>query len=397
MAVISHLFLKCAGTLVLFCVTVLFGVLPVKFIKKHGQGTSQRQKTLIGLCNCFAGGVFFSTCLLDLLPMVRDKITAALQEVDIFTHFPLGEFIASFGFLLMLATELIVHSLGKDDWLGDHAHVGRDMDDMEHTPLLHGEERNGYGAPAAPSDAINTNSDKNKRLKQATPTSNGNHHKDHAEAVGINEPFNDQERPASPERGDEITFISNMPKRRLKRSKSVRSLASANVVVHSSFRIYILIIALSLHSLFEGLSVGLVTDVDTLVQILIALLIHKSILSFALGVKLVDGGLAMKKVIKGIILFAAMAPVGVGLGLAVLTSFSRVVNLFFSGILQGIATGSFLYVTFFEILPEEFNISNTNKGRKVISVMFGFFIIAGMCYYENQFYHIKKVIPKKKP
>eukprot|EP00794_Sanderia_malayensis_P009902 gene9902-10915_t len=391
MAVVGHLFLKCAATIVLFGITVLCGLLPMKFIKKHGQ--SQRQKTFVGLCNCFAGGVFFSTCLLDLLPLVRDKMNSALLEVNTSTHFPLGEFIAAFGFILMLATELVVHSLGKDDWLGDHAHVGRDMEDFEHEPLLRNRRDIKYGAQ---DDESQISSGKQVQQENGGPSPP----LDAGDITPINDDvFKAQSsRPTTPsEFGDEITCIQSRPKSKLKRTKSI---SSVNVVVHSSFRIYILIIALSLHSLFEGLSVGLFTEVDTLIQILIALLIHKSILAFALGVKLIDGGLPGKKIVKGIILFAAMAPIGVGLGLAVLSSVSHVANFFCSGILQGLATGSFLYVTFFEILPEEFSLTNTNKGQKVLTLMFGFFLIAGMCYYENQFHHMKKILPNsggKKP
>lgn len=390
MGSVSHLFLKCAGTVVLFGVTVLFGIIPVKFMGSSKDGRKRNPKSkkriFIGLCNCFAGGVFFSTCLLDLLPLVRDKITAALLEVNIDTRFPLGEFVASVGFLLMLVTELAVHSFGKDSWLVEHSHAHEDEEeDRETDPLMHKEHNQGYGANG-------TNKNEPKQLIAFENDANG--HDFNKGNFAVNSA--DSPRPVSPGIDDEITVIDTVSSRpRMRRTKSLRSLASVNVVVHSSFRIYILILALSLHSLFEGLSVGLVTDVNTLVQILIALLIHKSILSFALGVKLVDGELPTKAVVKGIILFASMAPIGMGLGLAVLSSFSRVVSLFFSGILQGIATGSFLYVTFFEILPEEFNISNANKGPKVLSVICGFIIIAGMCYYENQFHHIKKIIPNK--
>ena len=392
MRAVSHLLVKCLGTLVLFIVTLLLGILPAKIIRsaKHqrsqGKRKGNRRRMFIGCCNCFAGGVFFSVCLLDLLPVVRDKITQALHEVNVTTKFPLGESIAAIGFILMVVTEIIVHSMGKNTILMDHTHHHNQMEEQENEPLIHddnnhqnyGTKDNGY-VPSPRHFAIGA--DKNVTVPKPGELP------DHV---------SEDSRPNTPAIDEEdVAFASNFSPR-LHRSKSMKSIASVNTVVHSSFRMYILIMALSLHSLFEGLTVGLITDVDTLIQLLIALLLHKGIIAFAMGVKLVDGGLRAKSVIKGIILFAAMAPIGVGLGLAVLSSFSRVASLFCSGILQGLATGSFLYVTFFEILPEEFTLESDHKGAKVVSVTCGFLIIVGMCYYENRFEMMKKIVSHAK-
>lgn len=386
---VSHLLIKCIGTLILLILTIVFGIIPIRLIrsaKKHNGRPSSRRKLFIGCCNCFAGGVFFSVCLLDLLPSVRDKMTDALHEVNVYTKFPLGESIAAIGFILMVLSEIMVHSLGKGSWLMDHAHDHDDGSDEEEA-LINDRKDPNYGTH----HHNRHHSRQSKSLKVVATVGDDIAGRDMPDLI-------EQDYQANPPvfEDDDDAFEGNFTPR-LRRSKSIRSISSVNTVMHSSFRMYVLIIALSLHSLFEGLSVGLITDVDTLIQLLIALLLHKSIISFALGVKLVDGGLKGSFIIKGIILFAAMAPLGVGLGLAVLTSFSRVASLFCSGILQGLATGSFLYVTFFEILPEEFTIQSRNKGPKVLSVVLGFFIIAGMCYYENRFHReIKKVIPASK-
>jgi len=378
--------IKCLGALVLLIVTVICGIIPIRIIKvaknKESRGRkANRMKMFVGCCNCFAGGVFFSICLLDLLPEVREKILSAFEAVDISTTYPIGEVITSVGFILMVSTEILVHALGKGTMLMDHAHQ-HDEPIGEDEPLI-GDPQNGhcYGthqhsahcsyqqaqvvAPTFGKDI------EEEILPRNAPDS------ERQEFVRSPGPFDDVPRSVTP---------------RIHRSKSIRSIASVNTVVHSSFRMYVLVIALSLHSIFEGLSVGLLSDVDLLIQLLIALLLHKSILSFALGVKLVDGGMTVTFIITGIAIFAAMAPIGVGLGLAALKSFSKVASLFCSGILQGLATGSFLYVTFFEILPEEFTIQSRHKGYKLLSVVVGFLAIAGMCFYEHKFKHeVRKV------
>ena len=383
---VSHLVIKCLGTLVLLIFTIICGIIPIRVIRMAksqnvGSRKANRMKLFVGCCNCFAGGVFFSICLLDLLPEVREKMISALREVNIYTTYPLGESIASVGFILMVFTEIVVHSLGKGTILMDHMH-NHDEPDEEEEPLISDQPNTrSYGSHYQP-----------KSLKVVKANGDSSLPRDDSD-------FLEQDfEPSTPILEDGNVFQERRAKSKIRRSKSLRSISSVNTVVHSSFRMYILITALSLHSLFEGLSVGLITDIDTLVQLLIGLLLHKSILSFALGIKLVDGGLKPTVIIKGIIVFAAMAPLGVGLGLAVLSSFSRVASLFCSGILQGLATGSFLYVTFFEILPEEFTIQSRHKVKKLLSVILGFLIIAGMCYYENQFkYKLKKVPPNATP
>ena len=387
MASVSHLFVKCLGTLILLIVTVICGIIPIRIIRvaksKESRGRkANRMKLFVGCCNCFAGGVFFSICLLDLLPEVREKIISALETVDVSTTYPLGEAIASVGFILMVFTEIFVHSLGKGTMLMDHAHH-HDGPSGEDEPLI-SDRQNGLSYGTHQHNAHCSH----QQAQVVSPTI-GN--EDIEERI-LPRNYPDSERQEFVQSPGPNEDIPRSATPQIHRSKSLRSITSVNTVVHSSFRMYVLIIALSLHSIFEGLSVGLITDADMLIQLLIALLLHKSILSFALGVKLVDGGMKPTFIIKGIVIFAAMAPIGVGLGLAVLTSFSQVASLFCSGILQGLATGSFLYVTFFEILPEEFTIQSRHKGYKLLSVIIGFLTIAGMCFYEHKFKHeIRKV------
>ena len=386
MAKVSGLFVKGLGTLILLIVTVICGVIPIRLLraaksKESRGGRASRMKMFVGFCNCFAGGIFFSICLLDLLPEVREKILSAIQVVGVSTTYPLGELITSIGFILMVFTEILVHSLGKGTMLMDHAHH-HDGPTGEDEPLL-SDQQNGHSYGY---DTYFRSTNCSHHQAQVVAPAIGNDIEE--ESLLRNIPDSELEDiTRSPSPFDELPR-SVTP--RIHRSKSLQSITSVNTVVHSSFRMYILVIALSLHSIFEGLSVGLLTDVDTLIQLLIALLLHKSILSFALGVKLVDGGMKAGFIIKGIVIFAAMAPIGVGVGLAVLTSFSKVASLFCSGILQGLATGSFLYVTFFEILPEEFTIQSRQKGYKLLSVVVGFLTIAGMCFYEHRFKHEMK-------
>merc|ERR1712168_800533 len=86
-------------------------------------------------------------------------------------------------------------------------------------------------------------------------------------------------------------------------------------------------------------------------------------------------------------IFSSMTPIGVVLGLLVLGSFDTGVKLFMSGILSAIATGTFLFVTFFEVLPHELGGDDGNKAWKILSVVIGCVMVTGICTYESGGFH----------
>ena len=56
----------------------------------------------------------------------------------------------------------------------------------------------------------------------------------------------------------------------------------------------VLIFALLVHSIFEGLAIGIESSGRTFLQLAGAILIHKCVVAFALGSRLIDTGLKMK-------------------------------------------------------------------------------------------------------
>ena len=130
-----------------------------------------------------------------------------------------------------------------------------------------------------------------------------------------------------------------------------------------------------------------------LFQVYIALLIHKSVIAFSIGIQLVDGRLQRKVSIMCMSIFSSMTPIGVILGLLVLGSFDTGVKLFMSGILSAIATGTFLFVTFFEVLPHELSeVSNGKRGWKILFVLLGCLMVTGICMYESGGFHMEQKI-----
>uniref|UniRef100_A0A914LT20 Uncharacterized protein n=1 Tax=Meloidogyne incognita TaxID=6306 RepID=A0A914LT20_MELIC len=145
---------------------------------------------------------------------------------------------------------------------------------------------------------------------------------------------------------------------------------------YSIFRILLMVFALSLHAVFEGLSVGMMTDVNLLLQVFFALLIHKTIVGFSLGLRLVQSRLHPPTVVLCCAVFSLQVCIGGFTGLAVLKILSGSPLIFLiSGILQATACGTFLYVTAFEILPHELN-NDSNIPQKMLSIVLGFALIS---------------------
>ena len=307
----NHESVKGIAIAILFLLTLFAGLLPLKIRPSAGQGNTRQR--FLSLCNCFAGGAFFATCLLDLLPMIRDKYQQAFNLAGIHAVFPVAEFTTCVGFFLVLTVEQIVHSFVDSSLLhGSHGNQSHNE------PLLGRSAEDGFYSSTSSS-------------------------------------FRPQQR---------------------KKTKAGES----------GFRVYILILALSMHSIFEGLALGLITDIDRLVQIAAAVVIHKSIIGFSLSVNLVQHEMETKTVVKSAILFSLMGPIGIGIGMAVLRNSTEQSSSLASGILQGIANGTFLFVTFFEIFQRELA-ERGSRLLKVLSMIVGYSVVTGLLYYANVLEH----------
>ncbi|MPC55202.1 Zinc transporter ZIP1 [Portunus trituberculatus] len=69
-----------------------------------------------------------------------------------------------------------------------------------------------------------------------------------------------------------------------------------DIASHSSLRSLLLLFALSLHSVFEGLAVGLQGTIDDVVSLFLVVIFHKGIISFSLGLNMVQSKLSVTQV-----------------------------------------------------------------------------------------------------
>lgn len=113
-------------------------------------------------------------------------------------------------------------------------------------------------------------------------------------------------------------------------------------------------------------------------EICIAILVHKSIIVFSLSVKLVQSAVRPLWVAAYIGVFAMMSPIGIAIGISVMEA-RLAAGALIQAVLEGLAAGTFVYITFLEILPHELN-SPGKQLLKVLFILLGFSIMAGLTF-----------------
>jgi zinc transporter 1/2/3 len=117
---------------------------------------------------------------------------------------------------------------------------------------------------------------------------------------------------------------------------------------------YAILIALSIHSLLEGLALGAQRDLRSALVIFAAILAHKSMEAFALGVSLARRATPDMRTGALLALFAAATPVGIVAGTTV-GAFEGPTRIAFEAAFLSLAAGTFAYVATLDILREEFH------------------------------------------
>ncbi|VEN55662.1 unnamed protein product [Callosobruchus maculatus] len=132
----------------------------------------------------------------------------------------------------------------------------------------------------------------------------------------------------------------------------------------------LVVMALSIHELFEGLAVGLEHSPKAVWYMFGAISIHKFVIAFCIGMELVTSGLRRLIVTVYVFTFAVVSPIGIGLGIIVTYVESNSFTIM-SVILQGLASGTLLYIVFFEILQAD----KKSGLKQYLSVLVGFSIM----------------------
>ncbi|CAG2176964.1 unnamed protein product, partial [Oppiella nova] len=121
----------------------------------------------------------------------------------------------------------------------------------------------------------------------------------------------------------------------------------------TSISFFILMFATSVHSVFEGLALGLQKDTTKAMHLFVGIILHECLVAFALGLNSARIDSAVKTNVKFSVLFSLTIPVGIVLGV-VLGVTPGLLGRSISAVFQGLAAGTFIHVTFHELIPAEF-------------------------------------------
>ncbi|NWX93511.1 S39A3 protein, partial [Nothoprocta pentlandii] len=300
------------------CVLMLLGsLLPVKIIEADYE-KAHRSRRVIALCNSFGGGVFLATCFNALLPAVREKLSDVLSQGNVTTDYPVAETIMMVGFFMTVFVEQLVLTFQKEK---------PSFIDLE---------------------TFNAGSD-----------------------VGSDSEY-------------ESPFIASSRGRALRAEHGHRPHSHGLNVQELSrsgpLRLFSLVFALSAHSIFEGLALGLQEEGGKVMSLFLGVAVHETLVAVALGVSMAKSSLAMKDAAKVAVTVSLMIPLGISIGMGIESAHNVASNVA-SVLLQGIAGGTFLFVTFFEILAKELEDKN-DRLLKVLSLVLGYTALAGLVFFK---------------
>jgi len=120
--------------------------------------------------------------------------------------------------------------------------------------------------------------------------------------------------------------------------------------IQATARGFAVVLALSIHDFFEGIALGVCKRPSSVWFLLLAFASHKWVISGTLGLNWARSPMKILVSMLYMTVFCGISPVGVGVGMALKQIDHGGPVLV---VCQGLATGSLLYVTFFEILEKE--------------------------------------------
>ena len=140
---------------------------------------------------------------------------------------------------------------------------------------------------------------------------------------------------------------------------------------------YILLLALGFHGFFEGMAMGIQSELRDTLFLGLAIAAHKWAASLTLGIAIIKGGIPLKNLIIMITIFGFIGPVGIAIGMILRATASDIVE----GIFLAISVGTFLYIACSEVLVEEFE-HPENKYIKFCAFIIGGIFTAGLSLIE---------------
>ncbi|XP_063259456.1 zinc transporter ZIP3 [Prinia subflava] len=181
---------------------------------------------------------------------------------------------------------------------------------------------------------------------------------------------------AGSDAGSDSDYESPLAAPRCRAPGGERGLALPELARRGPRRLLGLVLALCAHSVFEGLALGLQEDGAGVLSLFLGVAVHEALVAVALGVSMAKAALALRDAAKLAAAVCLAIPLGAGVGVGIQSSRSAAGGVA-SLLLQGVAGGTFLFVTFFEILAKELE-EKSQRLLKVLCLVLGYAALAGL-------------------
>jgi len=345
-----------AIVLVLLGLIKLFsGIAPIIFTRILEKKKNDKfLKKFIGVVLCFGGGILLSTVLLHMLREVRESLERAtvLGMIPETLEYPLAELLVGMGFLLILLIESVVHK-----FFGGHQHGHSHFPSQEtlakkiatsESGLTEGRDNTAYVAE--------TSGPRREAASQCNVYNvSGSGYKSYGSDSDSSNTETESKSSSQRKRNEKKTLIS--------------------------LRSFLAVLALSIHSLFEGMAIGLEETDAGVWKLLLAVSVHAIPIVFCVGTDMIASELKKVQIIIYMVVLSVNTPIGILIGILVTAHLENASgqHILVIGVLQGLAAGTLLYITFFEVLArDKLNKYGMSGLAGALAVMVGFTVMAGM-------------------
>lgn len=377
--------------LAMFATTALAGLIPIKLLnylskrqmedERHGK----RAAWILSLLSCFAGGVFMGTCFLDIFPHINENYAKFTAKTQWGIEYPFPQFFICCGFFLVyLLEELTLKVFASSEDGGSvghgHSHGGSASGNSLHRHHHQGEcmqeplkTGGGNGISEGSKSAKNSAS-----MKSTTAVSlNGGAAtaiRASAIAMGGSDDLDSSIQSINPfRRQRSISVVSH----EVVIDESLKYMGNGERVDGSFLKSLTFAIAMSFHSVLEGFALGVQENNTGIMTLFISLIIHKGIEAFSVGLQITrSNAKRLFVVVLTIIVYALMTPFGSLVGVLITNlDIHEVVKDGIVLILESLAGGTFIYVTFFEVLAQE-RANNHSNLIQLSAIVTGFLVIS---------------------
>lgn len=414
--------------LIMFVAMPICFLLPVRMVSVFRRWGARGQ-LIIDLLSCFAGGVFLATYLVFMAPAVRVLIETNLMKPHGITY-PLPDALIGVGFFMMLTINYVVRTVNdcstspsttrRRSAAASSRHrrssSGRSRMDSARSEVFYEDAIRCVQVitdassvdKVSPDDVVVCNETSTNGNGIVSVNGNPLRSSSMARQFSLQSTLSDAlgtdafHRP--PGVRSSVSAVHRGPGISASLRASIAELASmdGDDWAHaggeegktSVTRSVVMMLALSVDSVLEGMTIGLKQTVIEVWAIFIGILVHEAVIAFCLGLQLVRVNAGrLGPVVAACTVYTLMNPIGVAIATAVFETAdaSEAIDLA-NGVLQAVTSGCFIYVVFYEILDGQ--ITDNTPLSRIAAVFFGFVFLAafaaipGSGAYDHQRTHL---------